>query len=166
MSRKADGCGGGKDNSGSLDGGSLTESSFRPLLIGSTSEPHRSLGRCLAILWQRLRSTPSQGRAWLACELYLFRHTGILRSATADKAFSTPQRWDPRSQTQSPHRHSLGVSVKAACFLGIYFWIGKSNVTVVSQEEKNTPGGKNRGAHNVSAKDFLCLELPWGRKQK
>lgn len=89
MSRKADGCGGGKDNSGSLHGGSLTESSFRPLLIGSTSEPHRSLGRCLAILWQWLRSTPSQGRAWFACELYLLKHTGILHSATAGKAFSS-----------------------------------------------------------------------------
>lgn len=62
-------------------------------------------------------------------------------------SLQTPQRWDPCSQTQSPHRHSLGVSVKAACFLGMYFWTGKSNMTVVSQEEKNTPSEKNRGAH-------------------
>lgn len=62
-------------------------------------------------------------------------------------SLQTPQCWDLRSQTQSPHRHFLGVSVKVACFLGIYFWTGKSNVTMVSQEEKNTPSGKNRGAH-------------------
>lgn len=67
-------------------------------------------------------------------------------------SLQTPQRWDPRSQTQSPHRHSLGVSVKAACFLRIYFWTGKSNMTVVSQEEKNTPSGKNRGAHKCICK--------------
>lgn len=39
-------------------------------------------------------------------------------------------------------------------------------MTVVSQEEKNTLGGKNRGAHNVSANDFLCLGASLGEESK
>lgn len=38
-------------------------------------------------------------------------------------------------------------------------------MTVVSQEEKNIPSGKNRGA-NISANDFLCLGAFSGEENK
>lgn len=91
LSRKLDSCGGDKDNSILLvaDIWCASSSSF---LLGLTGikhlGPHRSLGRCLGILWQRLKSTPRQGRVWFGCKVSSI-HKGILHLATVGEAFSS-----------------------------------------------------------------------------
>lgn len=112
--------------SGKLDSGlGDKDDSTLPLLTGSASG-HTGAWEDVWILWQRITSTPSQGRAGFGCKPGLLVHKRILHLATVDEAFfsSSPLGHTRADTMPSPAFPWCGCK-SCHAFSGYIFWTGK-----------------------------------------